>query len=252
MIDLSRKHLFIAGGSRGIGRATAVHAAKAGAAVTVNYVADADSARETVRMITEAGGRAMPVRADIAADGEAERAVAEAISAFGPIHGLVVSAGIFEASPIAEMTGAFWDRTMSLNLRGTFLIVQAAAQRMRGQALGGSIVIFSSTAGQRGSAVYSAYATSKGAQTMFMRSMAKELAADRIRVNCVAPGWTETDMSRAAMDAEGRESIIASTPLGRIGQPEDAANAALFLLSDLAEFVTGSTITVDGGADMRG
>jgi 3-oxoacyl-[acyl-carrier protein] reductase len=114
------------------------------------------------------------------------------------------------------------------------------------------VVIYTSTAGQRGSSVYSAYATSKGAQLLFMRSMAKELAPDRIRVNCVAPGWTETDMSREAMDAEGREGIIASIPLGRIGRPEDPANAALFLLSDLSEFITGSTITVDGGFDMRG
>jgi 3-oxoacyl-[acyl-carrier protein] reductase len=120
------------------------------------------------------------------------------------------------------------------------------------QAKGGSIVIYTSTAGQRGSSVYSAYATSKGAQLLFMRSMAKELAPDRIRVNCVAPGWTETDMSREAMDAEGRDGIIASIPLGRIGKPEDPAAAACFLLSDLAQFITGSTITVDGGFDMRG
>ena len=123
---------------------------------------------------------------------------------------------------------------------------------MRAHNTGGSIVVYTSTAGQRGSAVFSAYATSKGAQILFARSMAKELAPNRIRVNCVAPGWTETDMSREAMDAEGREGIIASIPLGRIGKPEDPANAALFLLSDLAEFITGSTITVDGGQDMRG
>ena len=117
---------------------------------------------------------------------------------------------------------------------------------------GGSVVIYTSTAGQRGSALYSAYATSKGAQLLFMRSLAKELAPDRIRVNCVAPGWTQTDMSRDAMEAEGLDKIRASIPLGRIGQPEDPAHAALFLLSPLASFITGSTITVDGGFDMRG
>jgi NAD(P)-dependent dehydrogenase (short-subunit alcohol dehydrogenase family) len=141
---------------------------------------------------------------------------------------------------------------MAINVRGTFLAVRAAARHLREQRKGGSIVLYTSTAGQRGSAVYSAYATGKGAQLLFMRSMAKELAPDRIRVNCVAPGWTETDVIREAMDAEGREGIIASIPLGRIGRPEDPANAALFLLSDLAEFITGSTITVDGGFDMRG
>src|SRR5204863_1212836 len=163
-------------------------------------------------------------------------------------RGLVVCAGIFEGLPLAEMTVEFWERTMAQNLRSTFLSVKHAVPHM----VGGSIVIVTSTAGQRGSAVYSAYATSKGAQILFMRSMAKELAAYKIRVNCVAPGWTETEMSRDAMDAEGREGIIKSIPLGRIGQPEDPAAACCFLLSDLAQFITGSTITVDGGFDMRG
>ena len=252
MIDLTGKHVFVAGGSRGIGRATCLLAAKAGATVSVNYVANADAARETVRGIEALGRRGFAVQADISADGEAERAVSESVATLGAIHGCVVSAGIFEAMPMDTMTGAFWDRTMNLNLRGTFLCVQAVAKRMRESGTGGSVVIYTSTAGQRGSAVYSAYATSKGAQLLFMRSMAKELAPDRIRVNCVAPGWTETDMSRDAMTDAGREGIIAAMPLGRIGEPEDPANAALFLLSDLANFITGSTITVDGGSDMRG
>ncbi|MBC7805352.1 MAG: glucose 1-dehydrogenase [Akkermansiaceae bacterium] len=252
MIHLKNKHIFVAGGSRGIGRATALLAARAGADVSVNFVANADAAHETVSSVVVFGQRSVAVRADIAADDGAERAIDTAVASLGPIHGVVVSAGIFEGSPIEEMTGEFWDRTMSLNLRSTFLVVKAAARHMRAQKQGGSVVIYTSTAGQRGSSVYSAYATSKGAQLLFMRSMAKELAPDRIRVNCVAPGWTETDMSREAMDAQGREGIIASIPLGRIGKPEDPANAALFLLSDLAEFITGSTITVDGGFDMRG
>lgn len=251
MIDLRGQHVFIAGGGRGIGRATALLAARAGAAVSVNYVRDREAAEAAVAAITALGGKAMAVGADIAADGEADRAVDEAVAALGPLHGLVVSAGIFEGAPLAEMTAAFWDRTLAINVRGTFLAVRAAARHMRPRK-GGSIVIYASTAGQRGSDIYSAYATSKGAQLLFMRSMAKELAPDRIRVNAVAPGWTETDMSRAAMDREGREGIIASVPLGRIGQPEDPAGAACFLLSDLAAFITGSTITVDGGFDMRG
>ena len=252
MIHLEKKHIFVAGGSRGIGRATALLAAKAGADVSVNFVANADAARETVASVVGLGRKSVAVQADLAEDGGAERAMDTAVASLGPIHGVVVSAGIFEGSPIEEMTADFWDRTMSLNLKSTFLVVKAAARQMREQAGGGSVVIYTSTAGQRGSAVYSAYATSKGGQLLFMRSMAKELAPDRIRVNCVAPGWTETDMSREAMDAEGRAGIIASIPLGRIGKPEDPANAALFLLSDLAEFITGSTITVDGGFDMRG
>jgi len=251
MIDLTGKHIFIAGGSRGIGRANALMAARAGADITVNYLKDSAAAKAVVDEIKGLDRKAFAIQADIAKDGEAERAMKAAFEQLGPIHGLAISAGIFEGTPIEQMSAEFWDRTMSINLRGTFLAVKAAVPYLK-QAKGGSIVIYTSTAGQRGSSVYSAYATSKGAQLLFMRSMAKELAPERIRVNCVAPGWTETDMSREAMDAEGRDGIIASIPLGRIGKPEDPAAAACFLLSDLAQFITGSTITVDGGFDMRG
>ena len=251
MITLANQHIFIAGGSRGIGAATALLAARAGASVTINYVQNQAAAQETADRIQEGGGRACIVQADVSQNTEAARAVQEAVQALGPLHGLVVSAGVFEPAPIETMTPEFWDRTMNLNLRGTFLAVQACVPHLRAEG-GGSIVIYTSTAGQRGSDIYSAYATSKGAQILFMRSMAKELAPDKIRVNCVAPGWTNTDMSREAMDEIGRDSIAQSIPLGRIGRPEDPANAACFLLSDLAEFITGSTITVDGGFDMRG
>jgi 3-oxoacyl-[acyl-carrier protein] reductase len=141
---------------------------------------------------------------------------------------------------------------MTINLTGTFLAVKAAVPHLRRSGAGGSIVIYTSTAGQRGSAVYSAYATSKGGQIMFMRSMALELAPDRIRVNCVAPAWTETDMARGPVEAIGRDKVVAGFPLGRIGHPDDVAGATVYLLSDLARFVTGMTLTVDGGKDMRG
>ncbi len=251
MIDLTGQHIFIAGGGRGIGHATARLAARAGACVSVNYLRDRVAAETTVGRIVADGGRAFSVQADISEEKEAGRAIREAVAVLGPLTGLVISAGIFEGKPIDEMDLAFWERTMRINLQSTFLAVKEAVPYLR-KSHGGSIVIYTSTAGQRGSAVFSAYATSKGAQLLFMRSMAKELALDRIRVNCVAPGWTETDMSREAINAEGREGIIASIPLGRIGRPEDPAAAACFLLSPLAEFITGSTITVDGGFDMRG
>ena len=250
MIDLSGQHIFVAGGSRGIGRATCLMAARAGARVSVNFRQNRVAAEEVVAQIEAIGGRAHAVGADLSLEGEAKRAVAEGVEALGTLSGLVVSAGIFEGIPLDEMSLEFWERTLLMNLSATFLTVQAAAPHLR--AGGGGIVIYASTAGQRGSAVFSAYATSKGGQLMFMRSMAKELAPDGIRVNCVAPGWTETDMSREAMDKEGRAAITASIPLGRIGQPDDCAGAACFLLSDLSRFITGSTITVDGGFDMRG
>ena len=252
MIDLTGKHVFIAGGSRGIGAASARLAASAGASVSINYQRSHDAAGRVVADMEAAGGRGFAVPADVAEDGALDRAVGDAVLRLGPLHGLVVSAGIFEGASLEEMTAEFWDRMMAINLRGTFLAVRAAARHLRLAGNGGSIVIYTSTAGQRGSAGYSAYATSKGAQILFMRSMAKELAGDRIRVNCIAPAWTETDMAAPSLDALGREEVAAGFPLGRIGRPEDVAGATCFLLSDLAAFITGTTMTVDGGMDMRG
>lgn len=251
MIDLADKHIFVAGGSRGIGRALCLMAAEAGADISVNYLRNKSAADEVVSEVRALGRRAIAVQADIGEPGAVKRAVQQAIEAQGDLDGLAVTAGIFEPAPIDEMTPAFWDRTMSINVKGTVLAVQAAVPSLRRQR-GGSIVIFTSTAGQRGSDIYSAYATSKAAQLIFMRSMAKELAPDRIRVNCVAPGWTETDMATDTINALGREDIVNSIPLGRIGLPRDTAAAACYLLSDLAVFMTGSTMTVDGGFDMRG
>jgi 3-oxoacyl-[acyl-carrier protein] reductase len=251
MINLSNQHILIIGGSRGIGRAVALMAAEAGANVSVHYTKDETSAADVVKQVQALGRKATAVCADVSDEKAVNAATQKAIETIGPLTGLVVSAGIFEPAPIDQMTAEFWDRMMDINLRGTFLAIRAAAPSLRAGKRG-SIVVLTSTAGQRGSAVYSAYATSKGGQIMFLRSMAQELAADRIRVNCVAPGWTLTDMSRDTMANIGMEGIIEKAPLGRIGKPEDPAAACCFLLSDIAEFITGSTITVDGGMDMRG
>jgi NAD(P)-dependent dehydrogenase (short-subunit alcohol dehydrogenase family) len=248
LIDLTGKHLLIVGGSRGIGAATARMAAEAGGMVTITYREDREAAERVLRDIPSG----LALQADVADPAAIASAVDEAVGKRGPLVGMVVSAGIFEGCPIEEMTAEFWDRTMAINVRGTYLSVQAATKSMRASGRGGSIVIYTSTAGQRGSAVYSAYATSKAAQIMFMRSMALELAPDRIRVNCVAPAWTETDMAAPSLDDLGRDNVARNVPLGRIGQPEDVAGATCYLLSDLSAFVTGTTITVDGGADMRG
>ncbi|MBA2480977.1 MAG: SDR family oxidoreductase [Planctomycetes bacterium] len=252
MIDLTGKHVFVCGGSRGIGAAAARLAAKAGADISINYHSKAEAAEAVAADVVRAGRRSWTVRADASADGALDRAMDEAVRRLGPLHGLVVSAGIFESAKLEVMSADFWDRTLAMNLRSTFLAVRAAARHLRAGKAGGSIVIYTSTAGQRGSAEFSAYATSKGAQIIFMRSMAKELAPDRIRVNCIAPSWTETEMSGATMDAIGREEVLKGCPLGRVGLPEDVGGSTCFLLSDLANFITGTTVTVDGGIDMRG
>ncbi len=252
MIDLAGKHVFIAGGSRGIGAAAAKMAAGASASVSLSYRLDRAAAHRVVNEIRAGGGRATAVQAEISDADSVDGAVDQVVAEMGSLSGLVVSAGVFEGCLLEAMTPEFWDRTMAINLRGTFLAVRAAVRHMRMGGAAGSIVIYTSTAGQRGSAEYSAYATSKGAQIMFMRSMAKELAQDRIRVNCIAPAWTETDLAAPSLDSLGRDKVAAGFPLGRIGLPDDVAGATCFLLSDLSSFITGTTITVDGGMDMRG
>jgi 3-oxoacyl-[acyl-carrier protein] reductase len=250
MLSLAGRHVMVVGGSRGIGAAAACLAAEAGANVSIVYRQDRLASERVLGTVSELGRRSFAAKADASSEVELAAAFRHACQALGPISGLVVSAGIFEGCPVEEMSVEFWDRTMAMNLRSTFLAVKHAVAPMR-EAGGGSIVIYTSTAGQRGSSVYSAYATSKGAQILFMRSMAKELAPV-IRVNCVAPAWTETDMADATLRELGRENVARDFPLGRIGLPEDVAGATVFLLSDLARFITGTTVTVDGGMDMRG
>ena len=250
MISLTGRKILVCGGSRGIGAETARMAATAGADVAVSYRSDERAALDVVKSIKELGHRACALQGDLSDPDTAANVVLQACEFLDGLDGVVISAGIFAPAPIEEMTVKFWDHTMAVNVRLSYLVVKAAVKPLR--KAGGSIVIYASTAGQRGSEIYSAYATSKGAQIMFMRSMARELGGSQIRVNCVAPGWTETDMSKEPLDEIGRASVEKEIPLGRIGQPKDPAGAALFLLSDLASFITGSTITVDGGFDMRG
>jgi NAD(P)-dependent dehydrogenase (short-subunit alcohol dehydrogenase family) len=252
MLDLTGRHIHIVGGSRGIGAAAADFAATAGADVSFTYRSRADAAETVTAGIRARGRKALALPADAAAEGVMESALDQAVRELGPLSGMVVSAGLFEPARIEDMTLEFWNRILSVNLTATFLAVKAAARHLRAAGKGGSIVIYTSTAGQRGSDVFSAYATAKGAQILFMRSMSRELAADRIRVNCIAPSWTETDMSGGVMDAIGRAEILKGCPLGRVGLPADVAGATTFLLSDLAQFITGTTVTVDGGIDMRG
>lgn len=253
MIDLSGRHVMIVGGSRGIGAATARMAAFAGASVSLTYHHSADEGMAVVKEIDRGGGRARAYHADAADADGMTRVLDEAVGELGSLNGLVVSAATYADTwfPIDGLTTADWDHVMAVNVRGTFIAVKAAAPHLR-TAGGGSIVIYTSTAGQSGAGGNSAYATSKGAQIVFMRSAATELAKDRIRVNCVAPAWTETDTATALIDRFGRDQIVARCPLGRTGVPDDVAGPTCFLLSDLAAYMTGTTLTVDGGQAMRG
>lgn len=253
LLELSGQHVLVVGGGRGIGAAIARSAAQAGAAVSLTYRDDVDSAERTVSAITAAGGAATAHRVDVTDESAVTELVATAVDDHGPLTGLVVSAGIFADGwrAIEDTSLAYWDHVMATNLTGTFLTVRAAVPQLRASG-SSSIVIITSTAGQRGAGGNAAYATSKGAQITLMRSLAQEFAADGIRVNCIAPAWTDTETAAPLIDRFGREGIVANAPLGRVGRPDDIAGAACYLLSDLASYVTGSTLTVDGGQDMRG
>ena len=253
MIDLSGKHIFISGGSRGIGAASAIYAAELGASVSLTYNQNPASADKIVEEIAAKGGKALALRAEVTDEASMTEAVDAAVEKLGELDGMVVSAGVFEHCLIEDMSLEFWERTQSINMRGTMWACKAAAKHMRAHGKGGSIVIYTSTAGQSGGGGgASAYCVSKAGQIIFARCMAGELGKDKIRVNSLAPAWTETEMAKKHLDRIGRDKIGENAPLGRVGLPEDIAKSTCYLLSDAAGFVTGTCHTVDGGMGMRG
>ncbi len=250
-IGLSGRTALVTGGSRGIGRAVAELLARAGARVAVAYRADAEAANLVARDVGSAGGEAKAFVADVSDPGEARRLVGDVLAAWGRLDILVLSAGIWEEDEAGAGSLATWDRTIAGNLRGAFLVTDAAIPHL--EKTGGSIVFISSTAGQRGEARHSAYAATKGALISYTKSLAVELGPRGIRVNCVAPGWVETDMTREALAAPPtRREIEMSIPLGRVAQPEDIAGPVLFLVSDLARHVQGEVVNVNGGSVLVG
>jgi len=251
MIDLSGKSVIVTGGSRGIGRACCLALARAGARVCVNYRVESPSAELVVEEIESGGGEAFALSADVARRQDAEMLVDEVVHRFGGLDILVNNAGIWKGSPIDEMTDTEWEETLAINLTGTFLCTRAAVPVMK-NARWGRIVNISSTAGQRGEAFHSHYAASKGGVISFTKSLAVELAPHGITVNCVAPGWVATDMTQESLLGPEREAILAAIPLGRVARPEEIAGAVAFLASDLASFVTGEILNVNGGAVLVG
>jgi 3-oxoacyl-[acyl-carrier protein] reductase len=251
MIDLTGKSAIVTGGSRGIGRACCLALARAGARVCVNYKVEAPSAELAVDEIENAGGEAFALAADVSRREEAEMLVDETVHRFGSLDILVNNAGIWKGSPVEEMSDEEWAEMLAVNLTGTFFCTRAAVPVMK-EARSGRLVNISSTAGQRGEAFHSHYAASKGAVISFTKSLAVELAPHGITVNCVAPGWVATDMSQDSLLGPERDAILATIPLGRVARPEEIAGAVAFLASDLATFVTGEILNVNGGAVLVG
>ncbi|UCC75075.1 MAG: SDR family oxidoreductase [Gemmatimonadota bacterium] len=251
MIDLKGKRAVVTGGSRGIGRASAVLLARAGADVGIVYRTREEEAAETLAAIKRAGGRGWSVAADLG-DRQGVAALFERVdSEFGWLDVFVVNHGIWppEYVPVVEMADEQWGEMMRINLDSVFYCVREAVHRT---ADGGRIVIVSSTAGQRGEAGHSHYAAAKGAVISFVKSLAVEMASRDVTVNAVAPGWIDTEMAAPALEAGERESVVAQIPLGRLGSAEDVAGPILFLSSKLARHITGEVLNVNGGSVLCG
>lgn len=250
IVDLRGKNAVVTGGSRGVGRAVARLLARAGAGVGIGFRSREAAAREAVEELRAFGVHAWARAGDLARPEDAEALFRQADEEFDGLDLVVANAGIWppEDVPLAEMSDEQWRRTLAANLDSAFYTCRSAARRIRDD---GRVVIIGSTAGQRGEAFHADYAASKGALTSLVKGFCVELAPRGITVNCVAPGWIETEMAEPALD-EGREAIEASIPLGRVAPPEDIAGPVLFLCSSLARHVTGEVLNVNGGAVLAG
>src|SRR6185295_4576420 len=230
-LGLTGRVAIVTGGSRGIGKAVVELLASCGANVVVNYVRDEDAAAATVNLAQSHGVKSIAIQADVAQLDEAERLVQETVEHFGRVDFLICNAGIWEGAGVESISEELWDKTMDINLKGTWSVCRATVPLMKQQKFG-RIVIVSSTAGQRGEANVSNYAASKGGQISFTKSLAPELGPFGINVNCVAPGWVETEMTTEALaDAATFESIKKNSPLGRAATPEEIAGPIVFLCS---------------------
>jgi 3-oxoacyl-[acyl-carrier protein] reductase len=246
--ELDGRFALITGASRGIGRACALELAAAGAAIAVNYRSDADGAAAVVAEIEAAGGRATAFGADVAVAEEAHALVARCEDELGELDALVCNAGITRDNLIARISTQDFDDVIATNLGGAFHVCQAAARRMLRRRRG-SIVTMSSIVGIHGNAGQTNYSASKAGLIGLTKSLAKEIGSRGVRVNCIAPGYIATELTDVLPEG-AREALLASTPLGRLGEPEDVARCVRFLASDASRFVTGAVLAVDGGLGM--
>jgi 2-dehydro-3-deoxy-D-gluconate 5-dehydrogenase len=251
MFDLSGQAAIVTGGGMGIGQGIALRLAEAGAGVMVADI-DLEAARQTADEITNNGGKAHVVQADVSRVADAEATVERTIDVFGRLDILVNNAGVCPFSPVMDITEEVWDGVHRVNLKGLFFFSKAAAGEMINAGRGGRIVNIASIDCLHPTGSLTAYDASKGGVLMTTRAMARELGQHRILVNAVAPGGIVTPMTKAVFanyenPEEAMKAVAEKVPLGRWGQPDDIARAVLFLSSPAADFITGSLLVVDGG-----
>jgi 3-oxoacyl-[acyl-carrier protein] reductase len=256
-LSLKNKVALISGGSRGIGAAAVALFTAAGAKVLFNYQKAQAEAKALVKKCGEENCAA--VQCDLSATGAARALVDAAVQRFGRLDILVANHGIWPAEdvPIEKMPDEQWRRTVSVNLDAVFALVKHSVAQMRNQErhgwAAGHIVLISSTSGQRGEAFHCDYSATKGALISLTKSLSSELIGAGIYVNCVAPGWVETDMSAPALaDPKSRKAIFDSIPMGRVGRADEIAGPIVFLCTEHAGFISGEVFNVNGGAVLAG
>ncbi|WP_249866373.1 SDR family oxidoreductase [Paenibacillus konkukensis] len=241
---LSGKVAIITGASRGIGRQAAIQLAQAGAKVVVNYSSNSAKAEEVVKTIEQAGGAAAAIRADVSKVSEVEALFADTLERFGRVDIVVNNAGIMECKAIEDVTEDLFDRHFAINVKGTYFACQQAMKHM---ARGGTIINFSTSVSGAMLPAYSVYAATKGAVEQLTRQLAKEFGPKDIVINCIAPGQVATELFLNGKTPELVDSYRRMNAFGRLGEPEDIANAIELLVSGKARWITGQTIRVNGG-----
>jgi 3-oxoacyl-[acyl-carrier protein] reductase len=251
LLGLAGRRALVTGGSRGIGSATAIMLARAGARVGIGYRSRQEEALEVVRRIEDGGGEAWALAGDLTREEDVQALFQRAAEAFGGVDIVVGNHGIWppEDVPLAEMSTEQWRRTLAVNLDSLFLVCREASRRLADD---GRLVLVSSTAAQRGEAFHGDYAASKGAVVSLVKGLCVELAPRGITVNSVAPGWVETEMTEGVLEGDVRRQALGRIPLGRIATAEDIAGPIVFLCSGPARHITGEILNVNGGAVLPG
>jgi 3-oxoacyl-[acyl-carrier protein] reductase len=249
MFDFKEKTALVTGASRGIGRAIALAFARGGANVALNYAGNEEAAAEALRLVLEAGApKAKLYRFDVADPAACNAAVEAVLADLGGLDILVNNAGIAIDQLVMRLKDEDWNRTLQVNLTGTFNLIRAVTRPMM-KARRGAIVNVTSVIGEMGNAGQAAYAAAKAGQIGLTKSVARELASRNIRVNAVAPGYIDTDMTAGIAEA-AKTKMMEMIPLARLGEAEDVASAVAFLASNQASYVTGEVLRVNGGMYM--